>query len=155
MLKVSIFEFFFRAIPEVLLLIFSIYIFSFKNINVKRLLFSGIVLSIISWLIRLLPILPGVHTLILIPIFVLFANVVNEITLIKSVSSTVLSIITLSICEIINVYILTYVFHINTEVVFENDVLKTFYGIISLVLYLGICLLIYFTIYKKRIKLKN
>lgn len=155
MLKLSVLEFVFRTIPEELLIIFSMYIFSSKKIDIKKLALSGLVLSVLVYLTRLLPIQPGVHTLILIPILVSVTNIINKIPLFKAVSASILSIIIMYFCEMVNVYFLVDLLHIDLETAFQNIVLKNFYGMISLFLYLLVTLAIYFVISKNKKFLKS
>ena len=68
-LKLSCFEFLFRTIPEGLLFILAIYIFSGVKFEVKRFLVSGFVLAIVTFLVRMLPISYGIHTMLNIIIF--------------------------------------------------------------------------------------
>lgn len=152
MLKLSIFEFFFRGIPEEFLVMFSIYVFSLKKIDAKKLIISGFIFGILVYLIRLLPIQPGVHTLILIPVMVLISTIINKIPLIKAISASILSVIIMYICEMINSLILIYVLRLNIEIAFENIFVKVGCFSISLILYLLFCLIIYFLVYKKRIR---
>lgn len=150
MLKLSILELIFRALPEEIILIFSIYVFSFTRIDIKKLITSGVIFSIMVYLIRLLPIQPGVHSLLLIPIIVLLTTIINKINMIKATSASILSIILMYLCEMINSYILTDFLHLNIEEAFQNIVAKILYSSISLAIYLAITLLIYFTIYKNK-----
>ncbi|MHC1681768.1 MAG: hypothetical protein AB6733_02250 [Clostridiaceae bacterium] len=150
MLKLTILELVFRVIPEEFLLIFSIYVFSFTKIDIKRLFTSGIILSIIVYLIRFLPIQPGVHTLILIPIILLISRLINKITVIKGISAAILSAIFMNICEMINSFIVSDIFRLDIRVVFGEVSTKLTYGSISLISYLLITLSVYFTIYKNK-----
>lgn len=154
MLKISLFEFFFRAIPELIMMVFYFYIFSLKKINIKKIFVSSIILSIIAILIRLLPIQNGMNTILLIPVFVFIARFLNDIPVRNGISSVILGIIILSFCEFINIYILTSFFKINIEEVFQNVILKTLYGSLSLGLFLLILVICYFTIYKRKVSIK-
>lgn len=150
MLKLTILELIFRTIPEEFIIILSMYVFSFTKIDIKRLFSSGVMLSIIVYLIRLLPIQPGLHTLLLIPIMVLMVKIVNKITIIKGIPAAILSIIFMYLCEMINSIILTNIFHMNIQEAFKDVNTRLIYGSISLIIYLLITLTVYFTIYKNK-----
>lgn len=153
MLKLSIFEWIFGAIPESFITIFFMYVFSLTKINTKRLVVSSLISSIFIGLIRLLPIQPGIHILVLIPIYVVILKNINKISISKGISVTILSRIILILCEALDMYILSNVLHLNIEEAFKNTAAKTFYSYIALIFYLIAILIFYFTLYKKRIKI--
>ncbi|MHC1681765.1 MAG: hypothetical protein AB6733_02235 [Clostridiaceae bacterium] len=155
MLKISLFEFFFRVIPEEIILFFSIYLFSFKSINVNKIFISGLLGAVMTSFVRSLPIQNGVHTFVLIPIFVLIAVFYNNISLKKSISVNILVIIIMFACELLSSYILIELLNVNVTEVFQDVVKRTIYSYISLVFYLLIIIVCYFTLYKKKIKNVN
>ncbi|MDW8802208.1 hypothetical protein P8V03_13720 [Clostridium sp. A1-XYC3] len=135
MLKLSLLEFFLRLIPETCILVLSAYAFSGKNIDKINFCISTILLSIATYLVRMLPIHFGVHTIILLIIYVLITININKIDIIKAVSAGLTSATILFICEWINVFIITSLFKVNAESAFKNAFLKVIYGIPSLLLF--------------------
>lgn len=141
-LKLSCFEFLFRTIPEGLLFILAIYIFSGVKFEVKRFLVSGFVLAIVTFSVRMLPISYGIHTMLNIIIFFSIQNLLIKIDVNKSIKYSILTTILMFVCEGLNVIFLQ-LFHANKmEEIFNNPILKTLYGLPSLVIFL-ITLLIY------------
>lgn len=145
MLKLSLLEFFLRLIPESFILILSGYAFSCKTINKISFCISGILLGIATYLIRMLPIHFGVHTIILLIIYALLTVFLNKIDIIKAISAGLISATILFICEWINVFVLTNLFKINIDIMFKNAFIKIVYGIPSLLLF---GLIIFFIWYK-------
>lgn len=150
MLQLSLFEVIFLLIPGSLGLIFSFYVFSFTEIKMKKLILSTILACVSVYLVRLLPIQTGVHTIILFPIYILILRFVNGIPVIKAISSNFFSILLLFFCEMVSIYFITNILKVNIEVAFQNVITKTFYGYISLILHFIIVVVFYFSIYKKK-----
>lgn len=151
MLKILPIEFFLRAIPEAILLILMGYAFDGKSINKRNLCISTILLAIAAYLVRALPIHFGVHTTILIILYVLITVSINKLDVIKSISAVLISATMLFMCEWINVYVLTRLFKFNIEVMFANPYVKVLYGTPSLLLFGFIILIFYKKSYLRKV----
>ncbi|MCY6484775.1 hypothetical protein OW763_10530 [Clostridium aestuarii] len=150
MLKLSLLEFFLRGIPEQFIFICANYVFSNKTIDKKALCISTILLTISSYLIRFLPIHYGVHTILFIITYVLLCVFISKIDIIKAISSALISVIILLICEGINVFVLEKLFKIQIDMVFKEPLSKILYSTPSLLLF-GITVFIFHRkFYKKR-----
>ena len=110
MLKLTLLEFFLRGLPEGFLIIFAVYAFSKTVINIKRYIVSSIIFVIAVYLIRLLPIQYGVHTILNIIVIIVLAVNINKIGIIKSIQASIMTIILEFICEGINIFIIKYIF---------------------------------------------
>lgn len=131
-MEVSLLELFARGIPEGALFILASYIFSRKKFNAKRVLISILLFAFSGYLIRKLPVQPGVNSILSIFMLVAINNNVNKIEMIKSIKVSVIIFILQFLCEAINVFILQYLFRIDLNYIFRNSYLKTVYGIPSL-----------------------
>lgn len=150
MLKVSLLELFFRAIPEAFLFIFAIYAFSKTAINIKKYLISSILFVIIAYSIKFLPIQYGVHTiLIFISMIPLTVNI-NKIHILKAIQSSIIVIILQFICEAINIFIIQNIFKMDLNYVFNNPTLKILYGIPSLLIFALIVTLYYVRLLRRK-----
>lgn len=150
MLKLNWIEIVLRAIPEMLLIIWGIHLVAKKSINIKIYILSSVILGLVSFFARMLPIYFGMHTLIIV-ILVLCTMVIIGIPIIKAVYGTLLMFLLLSLSEFLNVAILD-LFNANTQ--FTNPVSKSILGMPALVLlYLFIILIRYFI--KRKEGLKN
>lgn len=90
----------------------------------------------------MLPISYGIHTMLNIIIFFSIQNLLIKIDVNKSIKYSILTTILMFVCEGLNVIFLQ-LFHANKmEEIFNNPILKTLYGLPSLVIFL-ITLLIY------------
>ena len=67
---------------------------------------------------------------------------INKISIIKSISVSVSVIILQSICEFINMLMIRYLFKADLTKVWSNPLLKTLYGIPSLVLFVLLIIII-------------
>lgn len=145
-------EFFLRTIPESLLYIFISYLFAKKSINKKEYFISTILFAIATYLIRELPIHFGVHTIIVMMIYVIISISVNKIPIDKAISSILIGIMGLLTCEWINLFILNHYLKISIQAMEHNPMMKTLYMMPSLILFACFICLIYLCL---KIKKRN
>lgn len=135
MLKLSMMEFFLRSLPESFIFVLGAYVFSKKNICIKPFFISAIFLSMVTYLVRMLPIHFGVHTIILLVGYILVMASINDLNIIKSASAGLILIIMLFATEWLNVYILTNILNLDINIIFKDPLKKLLYGIPSLLLF--------------------
>lgn len=149
MLRLSLLELFLRLIPEGIIISFALYILSNVKIDKKKLLISGVIFGISIYLIRLLPIHFGVHTILLIIIYIVISVNFNKINLLKAISSSLVTLMILSACDFINFFMIVHVFNISIEYLLKDPLTKTLLGLPGLGLFFIIILVFY------KIKYKN
>lgn len=142
MLRINLIELFFRTIPESFLLILLVYLVDNKNVRNKAYFISGIILSASTYLVRELPIQFGIHTIIIIMIFIVINNLVNKIPVKKSIASSMIAMITLSICESANFFILSFA-KVDMEKLYDNTILKIVYFTPSLIFFAAMAYILY------------
>ena len=150
MLKISILEFFLRAIPESFLIVFFTYIFSKTAINKKRYALSSILATVFIYTIRCLPINLGVHTILGIVIMIILNVNINKIHVIKAIRSTIIAFALEFICEILNVVIIQNVLGLDMKNAFHDNVSRLLYSSPSLIMFALVVLSYYFILLKKR-----
>ncbi|MBF8984045.1 hypothetical protein IZY60_10900 [Lutibacter sp. B2] len=144
MLKIPLILFFIRVIPESILLILFNYIISNEKIDKKRILFSGILLGISSYIIRLLPIHFGVHTMIILMTCIFLTSKVNQINIISSIQASIISFIVLFTCDWIFALFYTNILNISFYDLFKHPIKSVAYSIPSLVLMFSIMMIIFY-----------
>lgn len=137
MLQLHWIEIFLRLIPEALLMIWGIHVLARKRINIKNYMLSSVILALLTFLIRRLPIYFGIHTLIII-ILTMVIVVAMGIPIIKAMYGSLLMFLIFTLSEFLNMVIL-HLLNINTNIQFENPIIKDMYGIPSLII---ICIVI-------------
>lgn len=152
MLKLSALEFFLRTIPESFLLVLVAYIFSNEKISKQRFIGASLILSIATYLIRLLPISFGVNTIINMLIFIIIGIYVLKIPINVSILSIFISVIVLSFCEWLNAAMLVKIFNVNK---FTNSLTRFIYDLPSLIMFILIVFILYKFMNKIRRILKN
>lgn len=150
MLKLTLLEFFLRGLPEDFLLTFAVYAFSKTVINAKKYIISSILLTLIVYLIRFLPIQIGVNTILNIFGLIFLTVNINKISIIKSIQACIMTIILEFICEGINMLVIQYIFKLNINSVFKEPTLKILYGIPSLLIFACFITLYYMKKLKKK-----
>ncbi len=129
MLRLTWIEFFLRIIPETFILIYGIHIISKKSFDIPEYILSSILLAILIFFVRWLPIYFGVHTIISI-ILTISIMVIIKIPLIKAIYSTFLMYFILSLSEFLNMIILSFL-TININIL--SPAIKCVYGAPSLI----------------------
>ncbi|MBM7835277.1 hypothetical protein [Clostridium sardiniense] len=141
-LHLSFLEFVVRGIPEGILFIFSVYVFSNTKIESEKFIISSLSLAIATFLVRMLPISYGIHTILNIIVLVIIATVIIKVTPIDAIRSGILTAILMFVCEGINMGLIQITHGSDMERIFTDPVLKTVYGIPSLMIF-TIILLVY------------
>ena len=154
MLKLEPIEFFFRALPEGFLVILAIYVFSNTPINKKKYIITSLIGSCIAFAVRMLPIDYGVHTILAMAIIIILSVSINKIDIIKSIKAALIYSIFQLVAEGLNIFIIQNVLKADRNEVFSNVVLKTVYGLPSLVI-LGFIIFLYYIIRLKKDELIN
>lgn len=131
MLRLTWIEFFLRSIPEIFILIWGIHVVSKKSINVPKYIISSIVLSILTFFVRWLPIYFGVH-IVINQILIISIMVIIGIPIIKSIYSTLLMFSILTLGEFIDMILLNFL-NINASIEFMNPLKKCLYCLPSLI----------------------
>lgn len=149
MLRLTVLEFFLRLIPEGFLFILGSYVFAHKKIEKKSYFASSMLFAIGIYLIRMLPIHFGVHTIIVIMLYILLITALNKIPIMKAISSSMLWIVTLAACESLNALILSYL-KVDMQLTLNAIPMKMLYFAPSLVLFALIIVLVHILICKNK-----
>jgi hypothetical protein len=148
MLKLTLFEMIIRTIPEGFLFILASYIFSGQIVEKKRYCLAGVLIGISTYLIRMLPINFGVHTIILLVIYVLIGTLICRINVVKCISAGLVSVIIMFTSELVNVYLVQNVFKVPLEKAVENPYMKQLYFMPSLLIFAAVIFILYKILYK-------
>lgn len=115
-------------------MVWGIHIISEKPVNIPKYIFLSMLISILTFFVRWLPIYFGVHMIINI-ILTISIMVIIKIPLIKSINSTLLVYFILSLSEFLNIVILDLL-NINMNIEFSNPFIKCLSGMPSLIILL-------------------
>lgn len=151
MLKVSLIEFFLRSLPETIMFLFGVHIYSKIALNKASLFKSTVVIAVLVYIVRMLPISYGIHTLLAIVIIVIVAKNIHQIEIVDAIKGTIMTFIIQFISEVINMFFIETILRKNLEEIFLNPVVKTIYGLPSLILAGGIMMIYYFKCGKERV----
>ena len=153
MLKVTFFETLVRGIPEALTMMLAMYAFADRKVEKKEYLTSSLILSLVVYLIRLLPINYGVHTILNIFVLIFLAFNINKIDLIVSIKASILILMILFLCEGLNLWIIENVLNKNIDILFQSILNKVIYGIPSTIMF-SVTVVSYYLIALKKGKLR-
>ena len=131
MLRLTWIEFFLRVIPEVLIVVWGINVVARKHLNISKYMFTSIVLALLVFFVRWLPISFGVHMIINM-FLTISIMVIIGVTLIKALYSTFLIYFMLTLSEFLNMIILELL-NIDTSIEGINPIIKVMYFSPSLI----------------------
>jgi hypothetical protein len=151
MLAISWIEIFFRSIPEMFIMILGVHFITKQKINKRKYILFSLAMSIITYLVRLLPIEFGFHTIILVIILVV-AMTISGIPVIKSIYGVLSILFLLSICEYLSLLIFGFL-GIEVNFIKDDPMLKSLLGIPSLIILSLFVFMIYY--WNKREGKKN
>ena len=149
-LKLSWIEFFLRLLPESFIYIWGIHAISGKSFSKRKNIFLCIVLSMLFFFVRWLPIYFGVHMIINI-ILTISIMAIAGIPIIKSIYGVLLFYFVLSLGEFFNIILLN-LFNINIESF--DPFMKCLLGVPSLII-LVLFIIIFQYVLKKKGKINN
>lgn len=136
------------VIPEGLLFAWAFYTLSQTKIKMKRYFFGVIINLGLVYIVKLLPIDFGVHTLLLIAANILINITINKINVITSIVVTISTFIIKFICEVIDFAAISYLFKGNTEYIFSNSIFKVLSALPSFIFFIFFIFLVEFLIKK-------
>lgn len=149
MFRLTCVDFFFRLIPESLILMWGIHIFSRKTINMFRYILLSLILAISCFIIRCLPIYYGVHTDICIMLTIIIVMFIIDIPLIKSMQGAFLLYFMLSLSETISMLLLSNL-NTNTDISVLQPITRCLYGIPSLIIFIISIIILKFVLKNKK-----
>ena len=140
-----------RILPESLLLIWFIYIFSNKKLENSKWFLSSILVCLVSIISRLFPNCYIVHVLFTIVSSSIICIKINKINIHKTVSLNIIYFLITLVAENINFIILCNFFNLNYDAINYSSSLSTIYGLPSF----SIIFLVIFLSYKFKIRKSN
>ena len=105
-------DIFLRFIPESILYIYALRIFSGKKIEFKKALSVVLLLAVTIFFVRSLPIAKFVHTILFLVAYTIVSERIIKIEMRKSILFTIIAVFILAISEILNMLIVSVFFKI-------------------------------------------
>lgn len=143
MLRLTLFEFIVRGLPESFVLMLAAYGFSNTKLNLKRYIISSLLLAICEYSVRMLPIYYGINTILNIFIIIIIACNISKIEIISSIKVSLIATIGLFILEVLNMLLVSNIFKERFDEMNSNIVLKQLYGLPSLICFAIITIIFY------------
>jgi hypothetical protein len=133
MLRQPIIAFFINNIPTGILAIYSVYMISRIKLEWGKIIFSGFVFAVLIYIIRMLPVKFGTHTIILMCFYVLILIKINHIDILKAVKGCVIFIVLLYISEIVSFKLMSGIIGLDLEEIAADPLLLASLSIPSLI----------------------
>jgi hypothetical protein len=149
MLKISMFEFMLRGLPEAFLFVFAAFAITRTKLDMKKYFLASLILASIAYVIRFLPIQYGINTILNLFVIIVMMNIILKIDMMAAIRTGITIIIIEYICEGINVFLIQVVMKIDMNYVFSNADLKVLYGLPSLAIF-GLIMVLYYAKIGKR-----
>ncbi|MCM0648008.1 hypothetical protein NBE98_06435 [Clostridium swellfunianum] len=150
MVKIPLIEMFIRLLPEGFLFMFAAYVLTRASFDRKKYMVSVILLTLGGFLVRSLPIHNGIHSILILVLFIILLVYINKISVIKAIRAGVITMLIMFISEGINVAIIQFILKKDVNVIFKDSILKNIYGIPSLIIFFSVVALYYFSTARKK-----
>ncbi len=128
----------------------SVYILSNTKLDKRKIMITGLSLGLLIFVVRLLPIHMGVHTILLAIYIILVATYYIKMNIFKAVASTILFIVVLLISEGISMMLFDSLFKIETREFYSDNIIGILIMIPSLII--ALLLAILFNFIRKRLR---
>ena len=162
-ISISPIELLITGVPQGFLFVLALYIFTRTNTDIIKYVIQSLILIVVTYLLRFLPINLGVHTMLILFALIILFMAFNKVSLAKFVNaivSVVIIAIIIIITELLNVLFLDLVFgqaETNILIYHSSPLIKSLSEIPSTVIFALIILASYFVLAKidKNKKVKN
>ncbi len=150
---ISWFDIFLRLIPEGFIIILAGYAVSRTIINAKLYIISSVVLALITYVFKILPISAALPMILSAIVAIILLVYINKIKVIFAVISTIACMILTLLFEGVNIFVLGTLLGIDPDTIFQNTstILRNVYGLPSLFLFAAI-VLTYYLISRRKAK---
>lgn len=152
MLKLLPIVYFFYTIPEGILGAYASFVLSNEKINWKKLILSGLFFSITTYMIRLLPVKLGIHTMLILLAYIFIVIKFNHIYYIRAIISCTFFMVALFISEQAVLYILIQWTRLSIIEVLNSPLEIFLFGIPSLFMVFVLIRLVAFIVIPKLYK---
>lgn len=157
MLQISLFELAVRGILEGFLFILAVHAFSRAKIHKIPYTISSLIFIAFTYIIRLLDINFGVHTVLNLIVIIGLCVSINKLSLFSVTKGAMLSVLIMFAVEVVNIVALQAIFQDRLPAIMEDPYHKTLAGLPGIILFgIIIVVLYYFMAYKdKTVKVEN
>jgi len=128
-MEMSLFRLVFYGIPENIALVALAFAIAKSKFEWKRIILAGVILACTVYVIRLIPITFGVHTLVSIGLMIFFLNYFQKVDLTRSIISILVAFFILILGEYGSRLATLTILNLSMEEVAKSEVLITFTGI--------------------------
>lgn len=132
-MEMSLFRLIFYGIPEGIAIVALAYTIARVRFDWKKIILMGILISCISFIIRLTPITFGVHTIVSLGILIFLLNYLVKVDLAKSIISVLITGIIMAIVETLSRMMTMKLLNWPIEEVMKDERLITITGIPEIV----------------------
>lgn len=143
-----------RGIPEACIHMYAMYALANVTIDKKKYAASSTVLAFLMVLISYLPISYGIHSILVVMAIIGLGVMVNHFDTVYCISIAIINMIIQFLAEGINVLLIEKVLKIDLAKAMASPLIKSIYGIPSLIIFFGIICIIHRVIRKKARKAK-
>ncbi|MGL4344330.1 MAG: hypothetical protein ACRCTE_03960 [Cellulosilyticaceae bacterium] len=152
MLKLSLSELLLRAIPEGVTFLLGVHVYTNTPVPSKNLVRFSAFIGVLIYMIRMLPISYGIHTILGILLVVVIVNKIYCMDVVKAIKGTIITVVIQFVSEVVNMFFIQNILQKDLEQVFLSPASKIIYGLPSLVVAAIIMFLYYIKCGKGRVK---
>lgn len=142
MLQMSILDFLVTAVPEGLIYVLALYVLSKQPMDKKKYWLASVVHMVMIFVIRLLPISYGIHTIMIMVSLIVIGITINKLDAISVIRATISTVILQFVSEGISVFGVEQVTGRDISDLMRSRGTKMMCGLISLFILVVIILII-------------
>jgi len=133
-MEMSLFRLAFYGIPESIALVTLAFVLAKAKLQWKKVVFMGALLACTAYVLRLIPITFGVHTIVCMGLFIFLLNYFVKVDLTRTITSVLITYIILAIVETGSRTITLKLLNWSVEEVMKNELLITLTGLPEVVI---------------------
>lgn len=156
MFKIIIFEYLLGHVLQSFIIVLGIYTFNRQKIIVKDYLLISILITILSYLVRLLPITVGVHTIVNILLTYLICVILLKMPAYATIRSTSICVVLILLCEMfVTSIVLMNVGNEQYEKLTSITIQRAYIGVLANIIFTLVVTISYFILQKTGDKHRN
>ncbi|KPU44536.1 hypothetical protein OXPF_16190 [Oxobacter pfennigii] len=132
-----------RALPEAIGMNLLILAFVKEKTNMKNLMLSSSICGLVAFILRMLPLRFGIHSLLVLIIQAFVMNIVYKIKMQKLFKGTIVCLVALAGFEMITLLAMEYIFKIDPQAVYSNGLSTIISGIPSILMLYALAYIIW------------
>ncbi|ATW24585.1 hypothetical protein [Candidatus Formimonas warabiya] len=133
-MKLTLWGLLFQGIPECIALVTLVFVIAKARIDWKKIVLLGVLIGCVFYVLRMLPITFGIHTIVGIGLLIFLLTFLEKIDLVRAIIAVLLGNAFLILAETVCFWGINVIFHLPWDEISNNQFLMTLTGIPQILL---------------------